>query len=257
MLFIAGKITQGLIAPLHWVLLILLVAWLLRRRRPRTSGGLLLLGIFALYLVSATWFSRLLIGGLERQYPILSSAELPSVDAIVILGGTTYQVQPPRLESEEFNGARVQRGARLFKAGKAPRIIVAGGAPYLTSEGLVRTEADDMAELLIMMGVPESAIIREGGSRNTFENMVNTTAILRAMKCETILLATSAFHMPRAMALFATSGLNVIPAGSDPRATGKLDRWRDFFPGPDGLKLTTLAVNEWVGLWGYRLLGKL
>ncbi|MBY0589417.1 YdcF family protein [bacterium] len=257
MLFVAGKITQALVAPLHWILGVLFLAWLIRKRRPRTSGWLLFVGLVGLYLVCAPWFARQLIGTLESQYPIMATDDLPTADAIVILGGTTYQVQPPRREAEEFNGARVQRGARLFKAGKAKQIVVAGGAPYLTEEGLSRTEADDMAELLIMMGVPASAIIREGGSRNTFENMTHTWGILRATQSSSILLVTSAFHMPRAMALFAKTDLKVIPAPSDPRATGKLDRWRDFFPGPDGLKLTTLAINEWVGLIGYRLLGKL
>jgi uncharacterized SAM-binding protein YcdF (DUF218 family) len=257
MLYIAGKLTQALIAPMHLVFAILLVAWLLSRRRPRLARTLLGLGLTILYLASAPWSSRYLLSTLERQYPISASTELPPADAIVVLGGTTHPVESPRIEAEEINGARVQRAARLFHAKKAPKIIVSGGVVYRATSGLTRTEADDMAELLEMMGVPAEAILREGGSRNTFENAANTIGILEAMQCRQVLLVTSAFHMPRAMALFGRSKLILLPAPSDPRSTGANDEWRDFFPGPDGLKLTTFAINEWVGILGYRLLGKL
>jgi uncharacterized SAM-binding protein YcdF (DUF218 family) len=257
MLYLAGKLTQAIIAPLHVVFVLLVLGWLIRRKRPRASGGILLFAMVLLYLASAPWSSRLLIGTLEGQYPIRPSTELPEADAMVLLGGTTYPAEPPRVEAEEIAGARVQRAARLYHAGKAPKIIVAGGVVYQSTEGLARTEADDMSELLIMMGVPADAIIREAASRNTYENASNTVGILEAMKCRQILLVTSAFHMPRAMALFRRPNLTIIPAPSDPRSGGKIDELRDFFPGPDGLKLTTQAVNELVGIAGYWLLGKL
>jgi uncharacterized SAM-binding protein YcdF (DUF218 family) len=257
MLYLAGKVTQAIIAPMHVVFVLLIFGWLIRRRQPRASGIILFLAIALLYLSSAPWSSRLLLGTLEGKYPIRPSTELPEADAIVLLGGTTYPVQPPRVEAEEITGARVQRAARLYRAGKAPKIIVSGGVVYSSTEGLARTEADDMFDLLVMMGVPADAIVREAASRNTYENTGNTLGILEAMKCRQILLVTSAFHMPRAMALFRRSNLTIIPAPSDPRSGGKANQWRDFFPGPDALKLTTQAVNEIVGIGGYWLLGKL
>ncbi len=257
MLYLAGKLTQAVIAPMHVVFALLVLGWCIRRRRPRASAAILFFAIALLYLASAPWSSRLLVGTLEGTYPIRPSTDLPEADAMVLLGGTTYPIEPPRVEAEEIAGARVQRAARLYHAGKAPKIIVAGGVVYQSTEGLARTEADDMSELLVMMGVPADAIIREAASRNTYENAGNTIGILEAMKCRQILLVTSAFHMPRAMALFRRSNLTIIPAPSDPRSGGTIDEWRDLFPGPDGLKLTTLAINELVGIGGYWLLGKL
>ncbi len=70
---------------------------------------------------------------------------------------------------------RVWLAARLYKAGKAPLVLVSGGgdrAVYATSE------AQAMRELLLDMGVPDAALVLEEDSRNTRENAVFSARVL-------------------------------------------------------------------------------
>ncbi len=58
----------------------------------------------------------------------LPQKEIPKADAIVILGGAVLPAVPPRpwVEVSE-EGDRVLYGAKLYREGKAPRVILSGG----------------------------------------------------------------------------------------------------------------------------------
>jgi uncharacterized SAM-binding protein YcdF (DUF218 family) len=69
-------------------------------------------------------------------------------------------------------------------------------------------------------------------------------------------LVTSAWHMPRAMALCTAQGLHALPcptdymAGSPPR-----HHLGDYFWDTASLDRTTKAVHEYIGRWWARLRG--
>jgi uncharacterized SAM-binding protein YcdF (DUF218 family) len=70
-----------------------------------------------------------------------------------------------------------------------------------------------MATLLSELGVPRDAILLEPSSRNTYQNAVNTRAILEVQGIDRVLLVTSAFHMRRAVAAFQALDVSI---GLDP-----------------------------------------
>ena len=73
-----------------------------------------------------------------------------------------------------------------------------------------------MKAIAVAMNVPASAILIEGESLNTRQNAVNVKAILEAQSIQSVLLVTSAIHMPRAVAIFLKKlGIDVIPAPTD------------------------------------------
>ena len=74
---------------------------------------------------------------------------------------------------------------------------------------------------------------------------------------ETWLLVTSAYHMPRSMALFRRAGFSVVAFPVDYRTFGDRRDWRIAHDVPRNLRLFDLAVHEWAGLAGYRLTGKI
>ena len=102
---------------------------------------------------------------------------------------------------------RLVHAVALYKAGKAPVILVTGGS----AQG-DRSEAQVMRDILEVMGVPRGVILMEERSRNTHDNAVYSTELLQQRELRRILLVTSAFHMRRALALFEGRGLEVIPA---------------------------------------------
>ncbi|RUU54256.1 YdcF family protein, partial [Mesorhizobium sp. M7A.T.Ca.TU.009.01.1.1] len=70
-------------------------------------------------------------------------------------------------------------------------------------------------------------------------------------------LVTSAFHMPRAKALFDKAGFATVPWPVDYRTSGKegIGLFRDN--PADSLQATTMAIREWIGLFAYWLSGRI
>ena len=119
--------------------------------------------------------AEFVLASLERHYPPVAIKVVPSADAIVILGGVTRGVVPGTGLTDLDGGVdRLVHGARLFKAGKAPVIILSGGnAPGY------QPESEAMAEILLFMGIPLHNMLLESESRNTWQNGLNTIPILK------------------------------------------------------------------------------
>jgi uncharacterized SAM-binding protein YcdF (DUF218 family) len=266
MFFPLSKLLPPLIYPLGLACVLLVVAlWLSRRRRWQMGATIVSLGL--LWLGGNTLVAMGLTRALEEQY--LPSAALRAyqvrADAIVVLGGGTRSGDYPR-PTPEVNeaGDRLLYGAHLYRRGIAPRILVTGGRAELVQSARV-SGAETMADILVEIGVPREKIRLESQSRNTYENAVETAAILRQSGLERIVLVTSATHMPRAVAAFAKTGLEVIPAPTDFQVTqadwdyytqpNLVIQLYNLLPRAHSLYQTTRALKEYVGILIYRLQG--
>jgi len=94
-------------------------------------------------------------------------------------------------------------------------------------------------------------------SRNTAENAAFTRDLLQPKPGERWLLVTSAFHMPRSVGLFRKVGFPVEPYPVDWRVGGRDDLFSFNNVAVDGLGHTDTAVREWMGLFAYRLTGRI
>ena len=116
-----------------------------------------------------------------------------------------------------------------------------------------------MQRLAIRLGVPEAAIMLDDRSRTTYENAVS---VKRVLGQASILLVTSASHMPRAAALFRKQGFDVTPAPCTynvrdwPGFWSDLDLF-DFIPRLEGFYESSLVLSEIVGTITYWVAGKL
>ena len=191
--------------------------------------------------------AEFVLASLERHYPPVAIKVVPSADAIVILGGVTRGVVPGTGLTDLDGGVdRLVHGARLFKAGKAPVIILSGGnAPGY------QPESEAMAEILLFMGIPLHNMLLESESRNTWQNGLNTILILKKQGISKILLVTSAYHMRRAQAVFEGMGVSVIPAATDYQLIERSASMLDWMPRSDALDMTTKGVKEYLGWWVY------
>jgi uncharacterized SAM-binding protein YcdF (DUF218 family) len=241
---------------------ILLVLAVILRRKPRWQTTALLLSIGILFIGGNRWVSISLIHSLEWQY--LPAEELPKAEAIVVLGGGTDSAQYPR-QIVEVNGAgdRVLYAGWLYHQGAAPNLLLSGG--YVAYLGERDAPANEMADLLLMLGVPEDALWLEPDSRNTYENALYSREILEREGIKRIILVTSALHMPRSVALFEKQGLEVIPAPADYAVTQASweSLWEpsmtnivfNLMPSGNNLQNTTTALKEYIGIFVYRLRG--
>lgn len=129
-------------------------------------------------------------------------------DAIVVLGCRGRAALKRRMEI----------GIRLFETGAAPLLVLSGGG-----RGPI-PEAALMREAAIAHGVPETALLLDPVSRDTFENARETARLLSARGLRSVLLVSDRAHLPRAAVLFRLAGLWVtgragVPALSLGRET--------------------------------------
>ncbi len=253
MLFLS-KLLPVFVYPLGAAIALGGIALFLSWTRFWKLGRLLLaVTLLGLWVSSTPFFANLLGWRLEMRYPPRPIEELPQSDVIILLGGILTQPLPPRTSPDLGEaGDRLLEALRLYRAGKAGRILVSGG--NLPWQAAVAPEAELIANLLVELGAPRSALILETASRNTYENAVNTAAILEENGWRSALLVTSAAHMPRALATFAKAGVDVTPASADIRIRLPLyDGILDFLPDADALARTNGVMKEWIGFRVYKI----
>jgi len=256
MSILVGKLLTPLLSPLGLALLLWVAGALLGwrghgawGRRCRVGGCLLLL------VLGCPLVGERLLHSLEGEYPLIPVAESPAAEAIVVLGGFTKPPIPPRLTTEVDEGFdRLLHGVRLWRAGKAPLMVLSGGnIPFLTGSAL--SEAASLCSLALEYGVDPQALLLEDASRNTHENALYTAQLLRERGLNRILLVTSASHMPRSAAVFRKQGFEVLPSPTDVQVVPRPLTLLQLLPAMESLAYSTTAIKERVGMWVYWLRG--
>jgi uncharacterized SAM-binding protein YcdF (DUF218 family) len=207
-----------------------------------------LASIAGLWVASTPVFSRWAMSTLESEYPAESITSYKPADVIILLGGSLNAGKPyPDLNEA---GDRILHATRLYKAGLAPKILISGGNVFANGRP---PEAQDVADMLVDLGIARSALLIDSASRNTFENARESAKILQQQGFRTALLITSSFHMPRAFAVFRKAGIDVRPAATDMRSDHELPPFPlSILPNSGSLDATSLAIKEWIGLIVYR-----
>ncbi len=235
---ILNKLLPLFLSPLFLLTALAALAIWMRRLR------LAILALVSLWLLSLPVVADSLWRVIEQQAlrPAVSAA--PQAQAVVVLGGMTWDIRGEQgLETEwNENADRFWVGLELFKAGKAPRLfLMAGRLPWEKSQ---KTEGEWLRTKAIEFGVPEKQIWLSLEVQNTQQE---AQAVAKELPGGTILLVTSAFHMPRARALFEAQGLKVLPFPVDFRVVENETRIVDFLPSARALETTTIAMRELLG----------
>lgn len=269
MFLFLSKLLPLLIYPVSLACILLALALILRKL-PRWRNGLIVAALLVIFLAGNRFVAMASARSLEGQIPPLDldlteRLDEPLADAIVVLGGSTREQQPPR-PTHEINeaGDRLIYAARLWKAGVAPRILVTGGVVGVQGPAGL-PEADMMTDILVAMGVPAETILQENASQNTYQNALFTVPILEEEDIAGIVLVTSAMHMPRSAAVFARQGIDFLPAPTDFFVSDieHAHYWTpdpavqvfNLIPSAEDMTLTTMALKEWIGIFMYRIRG--
>lgn len=250
-----NKLVGFLTSPMTVATLALLLAvFLALLRRGRCARRIAVFAALWLWFWSSPATARWLGIGLEREFPVMRVEDAPQADAIMVLGGGMGSNTNAYPYGEMWTSAdRAWHGARLYKAGKAPRVFVTNDADIL---------------LLTDLGVPREAICDPSEARNTEEEARFIAGAMKQVKVKDggeqrtkVLLVTSAWHMRRARLMFEkyAKGVEVVPAATDYEALvmygWKMDfGWGDLLPSSTALFINSYLVKEIVGYWGYRWL---
>ncbi|WP_299041614.1 YdcF family protein [uncultured Thermosynechococcus sp.] len=256
-----SKLLPPLLYPLSLACWALIFAVVRFWRAPKQAAIALAIALSLLLLSGNDYVTVALLRSLEEQY--LPPQPIPQGAAIVVLGGVIVPQQEPRpwVEIKE-GGDRLLYGIHLFRQGYAPYLILSGGRIPWLGEISQRSEAADMAEIAQTCGIPKENILLDTTSLNTYENARNVKALIAAHQIQgDLLLVTSAYHMPRAAAIFRHLGLKVIPVPTDYRwpSVAHSFTWQNvllsLIPTASNIQLTTDVLREYQGLLIYRLRG--
>lgn len=220
-----------------------------------TAAGAAVVGVAlgGLYLLALPGVGSWALERLDR-FPALDPATL---DASAEPGATAPDVPTAIIVLD----AGRRRGAREY-GGDGVRTLTLERLAYaawlrrrtdlpigVTGDGAGPLMADFLRDVF---GLPVTWI--EPTGHNTHENAVATARLLRRDGFKRVVLVTHYWHLPRAFAAFAATGLEIIPAPIG--HSRRRDAWErgvfTFVPGVEALERSHLAIHEGVGLLWYR-----
>ena len=239
------KILPLVVSPLFFITFLLL--WGLISRNYRIC----FVAIIILFTCSLPIFSKKLIAYLERDYKLVHPATVEEANAIVVLSGMVRTIETNEGFQYEFSEAsdRIFAGIKLFEEKKSPVIILTRGKlPW--SVGV--SEGEYLRKFAIKMGIPANRIILTETVQNTDQEAKSLKKIVSGLN-HRVILVTSAFHMPRAKAIFEAAGIEVIPFPVDFLSSTDLVSIIDFIPSAHAFFRTSFFVREIIGRAYYSL----
>lgn len=263
MLFWLKKTVGFWLMPLPFSLLLIVSgAALLRFTRWKKTGRILAVGGGAwLVACSNVGVGTWLVRGLESRFPsqpaFAAGAPLPApltrcAFVAVLGGGHRFAAGwPANHQLSDSALARIVEGVRILRQLPDARLVVSG--PVDEREG-GPSHARLLADVAESLGVPRNRIIEISGARDTEQEAV---ALRTAAGDAPVALVTSAWHLPRAMALCRRQNIDALACPADYAARPPRLRPVDFVTwNLTGLERSTKAVYELIGATWSRLRGK-
>jgi uncharacterized SAM-binding protein YcdF (DUF218 family) len=252
MFYFLSKILDILLTPLAWSFALIAVGALSRGSplRKRVLAGL---GLGTLLFFSLEPVSNALMRSLEDP-PLRTYRPEVTYDVVILLGGLVEDRVQATWEQRAYNedGERLLETYDLLRQARARNAILSGGAASPSRMQVV--EARALGDQLVAWGIDPERLVVEDHARNTYENAIDSAAIIRAHDWKTVLVVTSAFHMPRAYGCFRAVGLEVDTLPVDFRSY-KSPYSGELVPRAEHLAHSTGALREWFGRGIYRLRG--
>ncbi len=277
-MYYINKIIGFLVSPIGIAIFGGLLALLCTKREHRRAakwlGGLMVAWLWLWMTPIMTW-----VVGVPLEREFLVDGKVPTVetfprtDAIVLLGGSMgIETNMSSYAEMATSADRVWQAARLYKAGKASKIVATGDyakdttLPLLKEFGVeeeavsfldARTteeEAKGVREMLGRSGGVEELGVEEFGESDSPTHPPKNSSTARPK----VLLVTSAWHMKRARMMFKKYApeIEVVCAPADFENTYmamKTTFFKMLLPDPSVFYLNSTAFHEWVGIVGYKV----
>lgn len=249
-MFYLSKIVWGIFQPSTFIA-ILLCAGIALTFRSKRAGLALSSFAAALYiLLGFLPLANVLLVPLEYRTKPGTAEEIAGAAGIIVLGGAVSDESQFGDHRVLLNDSadRMIEAVQLAQQYPALPVIFSGGSGALFGLRRHKSEAELARRFFGGFGIASPRLRLEDRSRNTLENAIYTADLVHPSPDQRWVLVTSAYHMPRAKALFEAQGFRIVPAPGDLRTAGPDDYWQIFPKPSDGLHRLDLATKEWVGL---------
>ena len=250
MFFILSKLFTFLLAPLFWILLFLAIGSFSKKRRLKRFSFITATVIFLFFSIPfflteyARWWDY-------------KQTELPAgvkYSCAIVLGGFASE----DYEGNGYFNSTSDRFIQLVKLkaeGKVSHVLVSGGNAKILPTGF--RESDWVATQLRDFNIPDSNILIENRSRNSYENALFSKQLLDSAHLPPpYILITSGYHMRRALATYKKMGLDVVPYPCNYIAGKSKIEIDDFIPSISTFGPWYYYIKELVGYAVYSITKK-
>lgn len=255
MFFFLSKILAFLITPYTWFFVALLI--LLKKVWNTPFKKFVLTLTILVYVFSNSFLVDELVRAWEYEDDDIYLKDT-RYDLAIVLGGMGRVDERQQRFDFTCSGDRLFQTLPMYYKGRVSKICITGGSGSISHPN--HREAIYVKKYLESIQVPDSNIIIENNSKNTYENAIFTKHILDSMHFKgSVLLVTSSFHMRRSLAIFKKAGYqNVTPYVTN-KFTGKRKFEFDycFLPNSEAITTFNLIMHEIVGYVTYKIKGYL
>ena len=253
MFFYLSKLIAFLFSPLVWVFLLLLYSF--KTKVEGRARKLRITAVALLYICSNSFIVDEFFRAWEPVTPDYYLMDTKYEGAIVLGGIGSIDL---RLNKINFghSGDRLFQALPLYYKGRIKKVIFTGGSGSI--EFPEKKEGYFVKKYLESIQFPDSGLIIENESKNTYENAGFTKKILDSLKIDgDFLLITSAYHMPRSLAVFKKAGYKNITPYITNKSSGVRRFTFDhlFIPNPGAMLGLELLIHEWIGYLTYKVKG--
>ena len=241
--------------PFSWMVIAFVIAWF--SKRPFISKWSFRTGIFTLLFFSNSIIFLEFVRLWETEGTKIEDVE--HYDCAIVLGGMAEWDNSHERLSIRRGGDRIWQAINLYHLGRVDKILISGSNGFVMDNGL--DEANQFKQVLRENGIPESDILVETKSKNTYENAIESKKVLdNHPELHSYLLVTSALHMRRSKAIFEKAGFENFGCFTTDHYTGtkrgyKLDQY--FIPNGSTMSDWSKLIHEWVGYSSYWVAGYL
>ncbi|MTC61639.1 envelope biogenesis factor ElyC [Providencia rustigianii] len=231
MLFLLKKYIGSLLMPLPLLLIIgiigLILLWLTRWQKSGktlVTASLLMIALLGLQPIS----DRLLApveSQYDKRYELITDNPPSDVKYIVVLGGGfTYNPDwSPSSNLLSNSLPRVTEGVRLYLQHPGSKLIFTGGKASSS-----KSSAEVAAMVAQSLGVPAQDTLPLTEPKDTQEEAFEVEKIIGK---QPFLLVTSANHLPRALKMFTSRGMQPYPAPANQLViTSEINPWERYIP---------------------------
>lgn len=236
------------LSPFTWLVLLMLFGIILYLLRKRSTAVKVFFGAAILFFVITTpWLPDLMIDSVENQYPRQFNLSMvdtsASYDILVLGSGHSYDTSLPAKDQLNPSAlSRLTEGVRIWRMMPKSRLILSGYSPDFPP-----SQAEVLAASAISLGVDPKRVYVQTKPTITYEEAKEYKRLF-ADSTHKLIIVTSAYHIPRAVVLFRSQGLDVIPASTFHLHKRSLHAKVQWLPEIDNLEKMEKATTEWVGM---------
>ena len=236
-----------MIDPLFWIVVFLLASLLHKRKYLRRR--FLTLGILFLILFTNPFIYKFT----NNLWTVKYKTKNIVYDYGILFGGIIdLESTADNILFFKYND-RLLNTIELFSKKRIKKILISGASGSLTSE---LKEAEILRNYLIEIGIPDSCVLAENSSNNTYENAIYSEKILtkiHAKKKLNCLIITSDYHMRRSLACFKKTNLHADPYVKKPLIK-HFDLEYIIVPQSFALFSWKVLLHEIVGYYTYKIM---